>query len=395
MNRMDSSQLMSFDELKQFESLAEGFAQKDVQSMFEGEHPDGDLERLPEILNISFEIGLAVSPDPHMDGAEYGIWGRGIDSFGLLSSISLLSIIAEKCGGVAMLLNAQGVASNILLHTGKNIPGNPTRVALCLQESNMPPYFETVINPNTEEPAPVETVASKTDDTYVLNGEKHYSYSMPDTDSYVVMAKIQDKWGCFVVPSKIDGLTVTDAGRRTGLRACNLNHISFNNVRIPKETRIDSGDAIKLVIRALSLNWIGMSAIAAGIAKAAVDAAKQYVSERYQGGKLIQEHAAVKSLIAGAEANARNAMNSVRSLLDVELNSIETLKESAMEKHSGIILSAQAVTDSLQSFGGYGYMEDFGMEKKLRDVTVLKSASGSPYFLKQFIYDVELKGDRI
>jgi alkylation response protein AidB-like acyl-CoA dehydrogenase len=55
-------------------------------------------------------------------------------------------------------------------------------------------------------------------------------------------------------------------------------------------------------------------------------------------------------------------------------------------------LCSRAVTDCLQTFGGYGYMEDFGMEKRLRDVTVLKSASGSPTYLKQIIFDIEKEG---
>ncbi len=395
MNRIDSSQLMSSDELGHFESLARDFTQRSVLPMFEEEHSDGNLDMIPGILETAFEIGLAASPNPESAGGDYGIWGSVIDTSGLLSSIVLLSTVAEKCGGIAMLLNAQGVASNILQQAGKEIPGNPNRLALCLQEGHTPPYFETMIKPNGAEPTSVEVTATETTDGYTINGEKHYSYSMSDVDTYVVMAKVEDKWGCFVVPSTAKGLTVTDVGRRTGLRACSLNNISFSDVNISKDSRIDDGDALKLVTRALSLNWIGMSAIAAGIAKGAVEAAREYTAERYQGGTLIQEHAAIKSLLSSSEANARSASNSVRSFLDVDLNSMETLKESAMEKLTGIVLSAQATTDSLQSFGGYGYMEDFGMEKRLRDITVLKSASGSPYYLKQFISDVEIKGDQI
>jgi len=395
MNRIDSSQLMSSDELEHFESLAKDFTQRSILPMFEEEHSDGNLDLIPEILETAFEIGLAASPDSEKAGADYGIWGSVIDSSGLLSSIVLLSTVAEKCGGIAMLLNAQGVASNILQQSGKKIPGNPNRVALCLQEGHTPPYFKTMNKLNCEESASIEVVATEVVDGYLINGEKHYSYSMDNVDAYVVLAKIEDKWGCFVIPSSQEGLSLIDAGRRTGLRACSLNHLSFDNVKIAKVYRIDDGDAINLVVRAMSLNWIGMSAIAVGIAKGAVEAAKLYTSERYQGGKLIQNHAAIKSLISFSEANAKNAFNSVRSFLDVDLNSFLTLKESAMEKLTTISLSAQATTDSLQTFGGYGYMEDFGMEKRLRDITVLKSAFGSPYYLKQFIADIELEGDQI
>ncbi len=383
---------MPDDELEHFESLAIDFSKRHIQPMFEGEHSDGDQEAVPVILDKAFELGIAVSPDPSSEGREYGIWGTSIDSSGLLSSMILLQRIAEQCGGIAMLLHAQGLSANILLQSGKTIPGNPKRLTLCLQEGNMPPYFQSIISPKEEVPTSIQTTAYEADKRYQLNGEKHYCYSMPGTDAYVLMARVDDKWGCFVVPAGADGITITDVGPRTGLRACDLHHVVFNNVEIPKNARIDDGDAMKLIWRALSINWIGMSAIAAGIANGALKAARNYTEARYQGGKLIQGHAAIKSLLSESGSSARSASNSLCSLQDVDLNAIQTLKESAMEKLTGINLSARAVTDALQCFGGYGYMEDYGMEKRLRDITVLKSAAGSPFFLKQFIGDLELKG---
>jgi alkylation response protein AidB-like acyl-CoA dehydrogenase len=76
-------------------------------------------------------------------------------------------------------------------------------------------------------------------------------------------------------------------------------------------------------------------------------------------------------------------------LQNCDLKSYSGLKKAAAAKLSVIDLCSRAVTDCLQAFGGYGYMEDYGMEKRLRDVTVLKSAFGSSTYLKQLIFDIE------
>jgi alkylation response protein AidB-like acyl-CoA dehydrogenase len=77
-----------------------------------------------------------------------------------------------------------------------------------------------------------------------------------------------------LIDSKKKEIERTDVGVRTGLRACCVEHVKFNNVKFQQEARIDDGDARDLVTRAKNLNWIGMTAIAVGIAKGAAAAAR-------------------------------------------------------------------------------------------------------------------------
>lgn len=385
----DTIMSISNEELEHFKDLAVQFSKKSLLPMFEGEFSDGNLEILPDILDITFETGLASSPDVSMTGSEYGIWGLGTDSSGLTSSIELLTILAETCGGVAMCLNAQGVASNILLTAGKELPYTHIKAALCLQEGFTLPYCGTLLSPQKDAPASISTIAIHSKNGYELNGSKSFVYSMEDPDVYVVLARINDKWGCFAVPANAEGVTKIDIGNRTGLRACEVNQIDFNSILIPETSRVDNGDALNMVIRAQCLNWIGISSIAVGIAQGAVKKAKEYSADRYQGGCQIEEHASVKMLIADSEARADSAQSIVRKFHNIDLTSIDNLRACAGAKLVCLELCSRAVTDSLQTFGGYGYMEDFGMEKRLRDVTVLKSASGPPHYLKQLMFDLE------
>ena len=380
------------EDVIRYQDLARQYAQKSLLPIFEGEHSDGDLVLLPEKLNTAFEIGIAATPDELLSGCQFGIWGSATEETGVMPSLLLLSIIAETCGGAAMCLHAQGVASNILLQAKRKLPFTPKRVGLCLQEGFCPPFLGTIISPDKDAPARIMTTAVQGKNTYIINGSKSFIYSLHYVEAYVVLARVDEKWGCFLIDTDEKNIERIDMGIRTGLRACVVENVRFNNVEIPVEARVDDGDALELVIRALSLNWAGMAAIAVGIAKGAAAAAHKYAAERYQGGKQIEEHPAIKMLIAGAEAAIAAAEATIYSLQEGGLTSFKGLKKSAAAKLTVIELCSRAVTDCLQTFGGYGYVEDFGMEKRLRDITVLKSASGSPTYLKQLIFDIEKEG---
>lgn len=380
---------ISAEDMDSYRDLARQYCKKSLQPLFEGEYSDGNLSLLPEKIETAFKIGLAASPEPSMPGNCYGIWGASVDEEGMKSSLHLLSIIAETCGGIAMSLHAQGVASNLVMQKGAEPVPAPVRVGLCLQEGFTPPHLGTILSPGRDEPARVMVTADKTADGYLIKGHKSFVYSMPDVDTYVVFARFGETWACFLVPSRSAGFSRNDAGVRTGLRACSLGHVDFRNVEVPRDARIDDGNALALVARAFCMNWAGMAAIAVGIARGAAAAARTYAAQRYQGGTQIEEHPAVKALIAGSEASIGAAESAVLSLSECSDFSLRTLGKAAAVKLAATELCARAVTDCLQTFGGYGYMEDFGMEKRLRDVTVLKSAAGSPLYLRQLIFDVE------
>lgn len=380
------------DEIKHFENLARRFANRSLSPVLQGELPDGDFSRLEGVIETAFDIGIAGSLDHSLSGAELGVWGRAVDEHGLLPSTVLLSAIAESCGGVAMAIAAQGVACNLLLHAGYRPEPEAKHVALCLQEGFTLPYLGALLSPERDEPARVATEAVSESNGYIIKGEKSFVYSLPEPQLYVVLARSGEKWSCFAVPSDAAGLELIDPGPRTGLRACELRHVRFREVRVPANARVDAGDALPLVLRALCLSWVGMSAIAAGIARGALASARVYCSERYQGGTLIENHPAVKSLLATAAASTTAAESAVEHLAEAEPGSMEALLGAAELKLAATELCSRAVTEALQTFGGYGYMEDYGMEKRLRDAAVLKSAMGSPLYLRQLVFDIGTRG---
>jgi len=299
----------------------------------------------------------------------------------------MLSAVAEVCGGVALNLHVQGLASQVIALANRKPASPPQRVAPAIQEEFGLPGWGTLNIPTLDAPAHIISQAKREKNGYLIDGLKPFMYAMPGAEAAVVFCRVDDNWGCFLIPLASAGLKAESVGVRTGLRASYLSHLTLKGVQVPLDARLDEGDALPLLMRTLSLNWLGLAAIGAGIARGAVKAARKYASERYQGGTMLENHPVIRMLIAGAESNMEAASALVTRAADMGPGELELMRACAIARLTGLQLSAEAVTDSLQVFGGYGYMEDYGMEKRLRDVTVLKSMAGTPQYLKQFIFE--------
>lgn len=379
------------EEERAFLDLATSFAEKSVAALFGGEWADGNLEMVPGLLDKAFEMGLAASPDKLMPGYEYGIWAAGVRESGMRLSAVLLSVLAEVCGGIAMNLHAQGLASYIITGSGRELQNPPRLAALAYQEGYGPPGYGTLLDPDSDAPAKVLTLACSTGTGYVINGKKSFVYAMKGPEAFVVFCKVDgetDKmWGCFLVPATAQGVAMHPVSDRTGLRACELCHIDFDNVEVPASARLDEANGLSLVKQAMCINWLGIAAIASGVARGAVKEARAYASTRYQGGAMIESHPAVQKLIAFSEARVQTASAFLIQTASLNLDNGNLLHSCAAAKLMVTEMSFGAVTDSLQVFGGYGYMEDYGMEKRLRDVAVLKSLAGSQNHLEMFLFE--------
>jgi alkylation response protein AidB-like acyl-CoA dehydrogenase len=373
---------------RDFIDLAGVFSKKTVLPMYEGESADGDLSRMPSILGKAFEVGLASSPSEGMPGYEYGIWGAGLGVSGAGLSAMLLSVIAEVCGGVAMNLHSQGLASSIITTSKTRLAHPPSRVAAALQEGYGFPGYNTLLDPCSEEPEAITSVARRAGSGYAISGTKPFVYCLYGTEAFVVFCRMPEGgWGCFLIPASSPGVQVKSLTGRTGLRACELVDLILHEVEVPAEARLDDGDAYPLVRHAVCVHWLGLSAIAAGNAHGAVLAARRYASERYQGGAVIENHPAVQKLIALSEARVETVYALLVHAADALQEGSYALRQCAIAKHMITDLGFRAVTDSLQVFGGYGYMEDYRMEKRLRDAVVLKSTGGSGNALELFIFE--------
>ena len=384
------------EDLRSFRDLAAKFASRTVAPMLEPEGPDGDLSAVAGILDEGETTGLLTVANPEALGYEHGIWGGAALTGGPTPSLILLEEIARVCGGVAMSFHAQGLGASpvhaALAARGldaaepEKIPG---RLGAALLEPHGLPRLAVLLDPRRDAPERVHTVAEKDGSGYRLTGAKTFVPHPPAVSGYTVFARVRQEggWGCFLVPAGAERLRAETVEGAMGLRACGLRHLDFDDVSLEGGARLDvEGEGRTFLFRQLQLHWLGLSAIAVGIARGGLAAARAYCTERYQGGGLIIDHPAVKLLLAEAETRIEAAGAVVAGAASTApLGSLEGLRRAAVAKLFVAGAAFGAVTDSLQTLGGYGYMEDYGMEKRLRDVSVIKSMAGAPDPLRLLI----------
>jgi len=378
---------ISREDIQAFKEMAGSFSKRSIAPILAHESPDGDLSKLPGILREAFDTGLLASPSPEAPGHETGIWGSHVLDAGPRLSLLLLEELAVACGGAAMNLHALGIAS-LLLQMAKDLPGKkeePAAVALC--ENGFPPGPGTVMNPDAASPARIETIAKKDGDGYVLTGAKHFVWQGVGTGAYLVFARADKEWLAFLVPAKADGLKAEDVGFRMGLRACPLVHLNLDNVKADAPLEFER-PMPEVVSEYLRLWWLGQVAIAAGIARGAVAAAWDYAEERFQGCTEIINHPGMGMLFSDSEARVLACQGLLDRAATQNGSPKNALRDAARAKLNGLYAALGAVTDSLQVFGGYGYMEDYRMEKRYRDVNTLKSAGGGPRDLRMIIAEI-------
>lgn len=374
------------EELDMKKEMAKEFATQWIQPILSNDLPDGKLEMVTEIINQAFLYGLATSPVSSMPGYDYGIWGIITKEQGCLSSIVLLNELAKQCGGIALNLHAQGVTSFILSQFGHVSKKEHINVALAMTGQEGLPNAETLFSNGNIDKFKADTTAIKSLDGYELNGRKMFVPCTDKIDQLLVIAWAEKYWKCFVVDAQAQGVKIEETGARTGLRACRMINIQFNKVIV--RDALDEHNPGVIAKQAFFLNCIGLSSIALGIAEGAIEAAQTYAGERIQGGKTIEKHMSVKLLLAEAHVRSEAASAMVYNFNKLDSGRF-SIKNAAVTKLIVMESAVIAVTNALQVFGGYGYVHDFRMEKRLRDIKTLQSMMGSSRYLKHFIMDIE------
>ncbi len=345
-------------ELEAIWQASRQFAEQQVAPMVGTEGRDGDLARLPAVLEQAQAAGLMASADPDSPGYDYGIWGRAAAADGPAASLGMLERIAEACAGVAACLHYAGLGAYELAEMG-----HPTSsAAVALFEEGWRPTELSLDQP----PKTVAAVAPT--EPPELTGAKAFAAGLPAADTYVVYAAQDGAWQRLAVPADAPGLTVSDAGWRVGLRAVRVVSLTFDGVPIAAERGPQSARPADLVARLL----LGLCAIAVGNGRAAVRAGFGYARERRQGGRLILSHPAVQILLGDASSRVTASAAHLDAVARAPGEGVVSLRRAAAAKLRITAACAQAVTDALQVFGGYGYMEDYRLEKRLRDAQALK-----------------------
>jgi hypothetical protein len=370
------------EERRAVASTLRRFAQRVERSLFAGEEPDGDLACVPSLLAELRELGVLADPSPDHPGHELGVWGQHCREEGAGLSLLALSLLGEACAGFAAAVHAQGLGCLAL--DGQE--GFPPGAALA---AAFTPHYGLPFGPEGS-----GLRLEGQEGGLRLHGGSHFLLAAGPPAGLVCFARAGDgpeaEWAAVAVEGDAQGVELAPAGRRTGLRGAHQYHVRCEQAPVQRE--LQRGAAARRALqRVVACDWLGQAAIALGAARRAARDARTYAAQRYQGGRIIEEHASVRLLLGTAQYDAGLLADVLQRHAGVGLSSLEpaALLRWAAEARLAVGEHAQrAVTDCLQVLGGYGYMEDYGMEKRLRDVSVLKSLHGAPDRLRLLLDDL-------
>jgi alkylation response protein AidB-like acyl-CoA dehydrogenase len=229
----------------------------------------------------------------------------------------------------------------------------------------------------------LKTRAQRIGNHYVVNGTKQFITSGENADLVIVFAITDPAAGkkgmsAFIVPTDTAGFRVARTEHKLGLHASDTAHLVFDDMKLTPDLLLGAeGEGYKIALANLEGGRIGIAAQAVGMARAAYEAALSYAKERESFGKKIIEHQAVAFRLADMATQievARQMMLHAATLRDAGQ---PCLKEAAMAKLFASEMAERVCSDAIQIHGGYGYLNDFPVERIYRDVRICQIYEGT------------------
>jgi alkylation response protein AidB-like acyl-CoA dehydrogenase len=251
--------------------------------------------------------------------------------------------------------------------------------------------------------AGMRSSAVRDGDTYVLNGGKRFITNAGVAHVYVVFAKTDPSAGhagisAFVVESDAAGFEVGRIEPKMGIKGSTTGEVFFNDCRVPADNLLgEEGDGFKIAMRILDRSRPGIGAQGLGIAQGATDYALEYARSRETMGKPIAQHQLIAGMLADMETKceaARGLLYKVGQLIDEGAEGQELTKLSAMAKLYCSDVAMDVTTDAVQILGGYGYIQEYPVERMMRDAKITQIYEGTNQVQRLVIAREMLKENR-
>src|SRR5712692_4345371 len=229
----------------------------------------------------------------------------------------------------------------------------------------------------------IKTSAKRVGNRYVLNGTKQFITSGENADLVIVFAITDPDAGkkgisAFIVPTTTPGYRVARVEHKLGLHASDTAHLVFDEMALTPDLLLGrEGEGYKIALANLEGGRIGIGAQAVGMARAAYEAALDYAKQRQSFGKAIIEHQAIAFRLADMATQIEVARQMVLHAAALRDAGQPCLKEAAMAKLFASEMAERVCSDAIQIHGGYGYLNDFPVERIYRDVRICQIYEGT------------------
>jgi alkylation response protein AidB-like acyl-CoA dehydrogenase len=222
------------------------------------------------------------------------------------------------------------------------------------------------------------------DGHWVINGGKRFITNAGHAGTYIVTARTgeTDKGGpeisAFIVPSDTPGFSVGRLEEKLGLHASATGELLFENARVPGENLLGPrGDGFRTFLKILDGGRISIGALAVGLAQAALDASIPYAQTREQFGRPIGSFQGVAFMIADMATEIEAARQMVWRAAWLKDQGRDYGLAAAEAKLFASEVSSRATNNGIQIHGGYGYVEEYKVERYLRDAKLTEIGEGT------------------
>ena len=314
---------------------------------------------------------------------EFGGGGGGI-----MDTTIIAHEMAKGSASIATFMGAHWLGANLVLENGTD-----EQRAKYMPEAAAGKIFAFGLTESSagSDAAGIKSIATETEDGWVLNGSKAWITNSGVADYYIILAMTDPELGtkgisAFLMDKNVEGLIVGKFEEKMGCRGSATCELSFNNIKLPKEALLGvRGKGFKMAMETLDIGRITAAAICAGIAEHATTMAAQYANERKAFGKPIKAFQGVAFRFADMYAETKameflayDAAATKDAGQRCTLNAAAA-KLFATEHCVDICIQAQQV------FGGNGYSKEYHIERLIRDARGWCVMEGSTEILRMIV----------
>lgn len=358
------------DDQKALQELAKQFAEKEMAPV--AAHYDHTMEYPTPVLKKAFELGLM---NTHIS-QDFG--GLGL---GTLDGCIIAEELSCACSGIYTALEANSLAQAPVIVAGSDAQKKEFLEPMT-QEFQLAAYGVTEPGAGSDVQG-IKTTAKKVGDDYIINGSKMWITNASVATWYFVLAYTDPTKGVkgmtgFIVPRSTPGIDVGKKEVNLGQRCSDTRGLSFTDVKVPSKYRLgQEGEGFKIAMAAFDHTRPPVAAGAVGVARAAFQFAKKYAEERKSFGVPIYKHQAISFMIAEMAMNIEAARLLVwKAAYEIDQGRRNTMY-AAMAKAFAADMCNKVCTDAVQVHGGYGYNEEYPVEKLYRDSKIFQIYEGT------------------
>jgi len=377
--------LILTEEQRMIQSMARDFARHEL--MPSAAERDRTKEFPFENLKKMGELGFMGMTVPE----EYG--GAGVDT---VSYALALSEIAYACASTAVIMSVQNSIICEAVHRFGSVDLKERYLSRIASGQLLGSFALTEAGAGSD-PSNQKAAAFRDADHWVLNGTKQFITSGLNSGVAIVTAytdKSRKHRGisAFVVDKGTPGFEVGKIEEKMGLRASDTAELIFRDCRVPATNLLGrEGEAFIIAMACLDCGRIGIAAQSVGVAQAATDTAVQYAREREQFGQPISEFQGLRWMIADMAVEIEAGRLMCLHAAQLKDQGVRFTIEASMAKLFASEMVNRVVYKALQVHGGYGYIQDFPVERLYRDARVFTIYEGTSEIQRNIIANALLR----